>query len=177
MRASCLALFFILLSQSCEPSRPLQRFSGRELGLGHLPRRAALNDFVLRSLVRAGYQSTKEPVGSCEQMAGDQKVLPSSLGALGDASFGGATVTDILLETSRPLQTANLRNRALGDVKPVENVICHCLCSFIDNKMTVVKPRLVYRQITTNKQYKEKKAMRLNEEPVKDSINIIFIVF
>src|SRR6218665_4125621 len=33
------------------------------LGLGRLPRHAALNDLVFRSLVRAGYPSTKEPTG------------------------------------------------------------------------------------------------------------------
>src|SRR6218665_876459 len=33
------------------------------LGSGRLPRHAALNDLVFRSLVRAGYPSTKEPTG------------------------------------------------------------------------------------------------------------------
>src|SRR6218665_1570806 len=33
------------------------------LGPGHPPRHAALNDLVFRSLVRAGYPSTKEPTG------------------------------------------------------------------------------------------------------------------
>src|SRR6218665_1176758 len=33
------------------------------LGPGRLPRHAALNDLVFRSLVRAGYPSTKDPTG------------------------------------------------------------------------------------------------------------------
>src|ERR1043165_9527690 len=33
------------------------------LGPGRLPRHASLNDLIFRSLVRAGFPSTKEPMG------------------------------------------------------------------------------------------------------------------